>query len=292
MQSPVSPTSPTQHSESLEDEFRRHWRSSTDDNNLTLHGFRRFKTSHLLSLRFLEEEIAETDHTIYQAGLNSDLDPTSIDRLGLKHSIKDVNPPEIATTITRELILQLRDLLKQYDEALIAFNQIMAMETFSLLDDEKQSNLRTDLSLYEIYNTRLVRVDLGARSKQDPFQRRLHKVLRSFRYWKLAQRSQSNREGLGSFGARHKWSYQNTVLLAEIVGRVIVAAVTGIFLVVPLAILSHQSSKATQLGTVAVFIVTLSILVSVMLKASNLEMMVVSAAYAAVLSVFVSNVPQ
>ena len=31
----------------------------TNDNNVTLHGFRRFKNTNLLNLRFLEEEIAE-----------------------------------------------------------------------------------------------------------------------------------------------------------------------------------------------------------------------------------------
>jgi hypothetical protein len=45
------------------------------------------------------------------------------------------------------------------DKALTAFNNIMAVETFSLLDDKKQSSLRYDLNLYEIYNTRLLRVE-------------------------------------------------------------------------------------------------------------------------------------
>jgi len=39
--------------------------ASTADNNLTLHGFRRFKTTYLLNLRFLEEEIAQMDYTLY-----------------------------------------------------------------------------------------------------------------------------------------------------------------------------------------------------------------------------------
>jgi hypothetical protein len=67
-----------------------------------------------LNLRFLEEQIAQLDHVIYQAGLKSGLDPRSTDRLGLKHSKKDVDAPEIATAVTPELVLQLRDLLKQY----------------------------------------------------------------------------------------------------------------------------------------------------------------------------------
>lgn len=75
----------------------------------------------------------------------------------------------------------------------------MNMETFSLLDDEKQSSLRDDLNLYEIFNTRLLRVDLGTRSRTDPFQRWLHRYLRAFQYRRLSRKSQDNGEALGSF---------------------------------------------------------------------------------------------
>jgi hypothetical protein len=168
----------------------------------------------------------------------------------------------------------------------------MTMETFSLLDDEKQSSLRDDLSLYEIHKTRLLRVDLGTRARTDPFQRWLHKYLRAFRYWRLSRKSTDNAEGVGSFrGGRREWSYQNTVLIAEIIGRVVTATLTAAFLVSPLAILSHESSKDLQLVVVAVWILVLSFLVSLFLKVSSFEMMAISAAYAAVLSVFVSNVP-
>jgi hypothetical protein len=168
----------------------------------------------------------------------------------------------------------------------------MAMETFSLLDDEKQSSLRNDLSLYEIYKTRLVRVDLGPRSRQDPFQRCLHGYLRAFRYWQLSRRCRDNGEDLSAFTAGDGWSYQNTVRIAEVVTRLIVGVITSIFLIVPLAILTYQSRKEVQLAIISVCIVLFASLVSTLLKVSNLEMMVVSAAYGAILSVFVSNAPQ
>jgi hypothetical protein len=183
-------------------------------------------------------------------------------------------------------------LTKETDEALAAFNNIMAMETFSLLDDEKQSSLRHDLNLYEIYKTRLVRVDLGPRNRQDPFQRRLHRYLRAFRYWKLSKRWVNDGERVRSFSKSHGWSYQDTQFVAEVTGRVIVALITAIFLVIPLAILSQLGNKGVQLAIVSIFIVLFSVLVSALLKTSNLETMVVSAAYAAVLSVFISNIPQ
>jgi hypothetical protein len=68
------------------------------------------------------------------------------------------------------------------DEALAAFNNIMTMETFSLLDDEQHASLRDDLSLYEAHKTRLLRMDVGTRSRTDPFQRWLYKYLRAFWY--------------------------------------------------------------------------------------------------------------
>ncbi|KAF2494970.1 hypothetical protein BU16DRAFT_573185 [Lophium mytilinum] len=274
------------------DNFRKGWIASTSDNNLTLHGFRRFKTTHLLNLRLLENEIADMDHVIYQSGLSLGLSASFTDRLGLNHSKKDANIPKIDDAITPEFVLKLRDLLKQYDEALAAFNNIMAMETFSLLDDEKQSSWRNDLNLYEVYKTRLLRVDLGTRSRTDPFQRWLHRYLRAFRYWRLSRKSQNNQEGLGSFsGHRRRWSYQNTILIADVIGRVTAAALTAVFLVCPLAILAHESSKNVQLVVVSVCILVLSFLVALFLKVSSFEMMAISAAYAAVLSVFVSNTP-
>jgi hypothetical protein len=99
---------------SITSAFRKAWIISTADNNLTLHGFRRFKTTHLLNLRFLEDEIAEMDHTLYQAGLSLDISPTSDDRLGLGHCKKDANVPKIDETITEDFILRLRKLVKEY----------------------------------------------------------------------------------------------------------------------------------------------------------------------------------
>ncbi|KAF2469874.1 uncharacterized protein BDR25DRAFT_288333 [Lindgomyces ingoldianus] len=270
--------------------FRKCWIASTADNNLTLHGFRRFKTTHLLNLRLLEHEIANMDHTIYQVGLSQGLSPSPTDRLGLNHVKRDTEVPNINDSINQSFILKLPD-KNSTDEALAAFNNIMTMETFSLIDDEKLSSMHGDLSLYEVYKTRLLRVDLGTRSRTDPFQRWFHRYLREFRYWKLSRKSQSNDEGLGSFSGHHRWSYQNTILIAEVIGRVTTAALTAVFLVTPLAILSHESSKNVQLIVVSVCILILSFLVSLFLKVSSFEMMAVSAAYAAVLSVFVSNAP-
>lgn len=94
--------------------FAGYWQKCTDDNNLTLHGFRRFKTTHLLNLRFLEDEIAELDHALYQAGLSLDMGTSPNDRLGLRHSKKDSDVSSIKDTITKGFILKLRGLIKQY----------------------------------------------------------------------------------------------------------------------------------------------------------------------------------
>ncbi|KAI1178314.1 hypothetical protein F4777DRAFT_538215 [Nemania sp. FL0916] len=285
----IAMESQLQHSNLITQQFRKHWDLATDDNNLTLHGFRRFKTAHLLSLRYLEDQISELDHTIYQAGLSLGLDRTPIDRLGLVGSKKDENVPSIEETITSELVLKLRDLLKQYDEALAAFHNIMSMETVSLIDDEKQSSLRSDLTLHEIYKTRLLRVDLRTRSKTDPFQRQLHRHIRAFRYWKLSRKSHSNTEAQRSPQGSHRWSYQDTVVIAEVIGRIFTALVAAFFLVLPLVLLSCYTTKSTQLITASIFILLFSFLIGVVLKISNLETMAVAAAYAAVIGTFVSN---
>jgi len=281
-----TPASSIQSSPSLQlpvapDFLRKHWSAVTSDDNITLHGFRRFKTAHLLNLRLLEDEVAGLDYTIYQAGLSLGIQPSSTDRLGLRHCTQD-SRTFAKDIITDDLIYRLRDLLKQYDEALAAFNRVMSMETCSLLDRGGQYNPRSDISLYEIYKTRLVRTDLEGRGRQDPFQRRLHQWLRDFRHWKLSRSKELNPES-----TTYK---QNTILLAELAGRLIVAVVIALILVVPLAVLSHQSGKGAQLVTVSICIIVFSFLVAFMLKTTSTEVMVVSAAYAAVLSVFVSNV--
>ncbi|KAH6867774.1 hypothetical protein B0T10DRAFT_325150 [Thelonectria olida] len=281
----------SEQSDSLAAQFPRHWEIATADSNVTLHGFRRFKTTHLLNLRYLEAEIAEIDRLIYQLGLSLNLEPGCADRLGIKHCQKDEDVPSIDTALTEDLVQKLRRLLKEYDEALIAFNSIMSMDTLSLLDDKKQANLRTELTLFEKYNTRLLRVDQGPRARQDPLQRYIHKLLRIFRYKIIAEAPPSDTEGNTPIRISPKWSSQNNALIADITARVITALVAGIFLIVPLVALSHEPRKTVQLAVVSVFIVVFACLVTVMLRASNLEMMIVSAAYAAILSVFVSNNP-
>lgn len=97
--------------------FRKSWRNATDDNYLTLFGFRRFRTAHLLNLRFLEEEIHKIDHEIYQAGMQLGCPLGAIDRLGLKHGKRDVVAAGTAGTgsvVNQDLIMSLRELLRQY----------------------------------------------------------------------------------------------------------------------------------------------------------------------------------
>lgn len=170
------------------------------------------------------------------------------------------------------------------DDALAAFGNIMAMETVSLLDGGRQFSLQSELTLSEKYKTRLIRADLGTRSRTDPLQRWLHKKLRAFRYWRIA-----NKHGDSECIKSMPEGSQNTVLIASIAGRLIAAITAGSFLVAPLAILSARSIQGIQVTVVGLFVVVFAAVVTVMLKVSSYEMMAASAAYAAVLSVFVSN---
>lgn len=176
------------------------------------------------------------------------------------------------------------------DEAVIAFNTIMSMDTFALLDDEKQCSLRTDISLYEMYKTRLIRVDQTPRTRQDPLQRSIHQLLRRFRYLRISKSSQDTGEGTSPI-RMNQASSQNATLISEIISRVIIGVITAIFLIAPLIALSYESRKSIQIVIISTCIVVFACLVSVLLRASNLEMMVVTAAYAAIIAVFVSNGP-
>ena len=170
------------------------------------------------------------------------------------------------------------------------------METFALADNSWQASLRSDNhNAYELYKTRLVRVDTVSRSRSgDLLRRSLRKYLRAFWFFILfrgqhAQQTQSSYFSAAELESNLKRSYQNTSRLADIITRFLIALIAGIFLVTPLAILSHQSTSEAHLVTISVFVVLFSLLVSLLTRATNEETMVASAAYAAVLSVFFSN---
>ncbi|QBZ53326.1 hypothetical protein PoMZ_09003 [Pyricularia oryzae] len=111
-----------------------------------------------------------------------EIKPFGSDRLGLQNCRRDSNVPPLKNIINRDIIIKLKDLLQSYDDAFIAFNQIMAMETFLFIKDTKQLNLRTEFTLGEIYKTRMLRADFDSKSHTDPFQRQIHKWLRTFHF--------------------------------------------------------------------------------------------------------------
>jgi len=175
------------------------------------------------------------------------------------------------------------------DDALVRFNNLMLMDTFSLIDDETQCGLRDDLSFYEMYKTRLLRVDQEQRSRRDPLQNWLHKFLRRMRYRRMCRNLQDpEKQKAGTFSAGKP---QNTVLIGTIVCRIAVALMTAVFLAVPLAALAGIAQRGTQIAVISACIIVFATVVSLLLKTSNLELMIASATYAAILSVFVSNGP-
>ena len=94
--------------------FRGIWPDVTSDNRLTLFGFRRYRTAHLLNLRFLEAEIDRLDHELYQAGLQLNYQPGTLDRLGLKHAKRDAQGSKLPKIVNESLVLRLRALIKEY----------------------------------------------------------------------------------------------------------------------------------------------------------------------------------
>ena len=165
------------------------------------------------------------------------------------------------------------------------------METDSLADNSWESRLRTDFNPYETYKTRLVRVDQAYRNgSRDIIRHSLRKCLRAFWFFiRRERRVQDPCASAATLESNLKTSHQNTARLAEIITRFLVALLAGVFLVIPLIILSYQSSNQTHLITISICIVIFSLLVSLVSQASNEQTMVASAGYAAVLVVFLSN---
>ncbi len=172
----------------------------------------------------------------------------------------------------------------------------MSMETFSLTDNIPQSSLRQDIHAYEKFKTRMLRVDLPRRnSSRDPIQHFLRKGLRrlwyAFNLWKLREDDEEQGRTKPVSRLMMNWdrTYQNTSRIVEAVTRLIMALIAGAALIVPLIVLSFQTSQESRLLVVVVFVSIFCFLLSLLSKASNYETMPASAAYAAVLTVFVSN---
>lgn len=183
------------------------------------------------------------------------------------------------------------------DEALIAFNSIMGMETFALANNADLCRYRQNLSPGEAFATRAVQINLPGGRARDPLRNTLNSWLRElwrFRLGKLAPVSVSaEQDRLPDPDRPSKLSdsYRNTILLTDIIARFLVAILACVLLVVPLVLLSYQETRGAHLRTVNICIVVFSLLVSLATKASNQETMAAAAAYAAVLVVFVGSVP-
>ena len=172
----------------------------------------------------------------------------------------------------------------------------MRMETFSLAENTHQCLARPDLHAYEKFKTRMVRVDLPLRQySRDPIQHFLRKGLRRFWYtlnlWKLRteDEEQGQRDTLNSTITAWDRTYQNTARLAEAASRFTIGMLAGAALVVPLSILASQDSQRDRLLVVVFCVCIFCFLLSLLSKASNYETMAAAAAYAAVLTVFISN---
>ena len=94
--------------------FSKLWRHVTDDSSLIIYGFRRFKTTHSINLRFLEAEIDKKDHTIFHVGLSLGYSPTKIDRLRLRYAKTYASLHHSQGTVDQALLSRLRKLIKQY----------------------------------------------------------------------------------------------------------------------------------------------------------------------------------
>lgn len=181
------------------------------------------------------------------------------------------------------------------------------METFALADSGWLGKYHKKQSEYEAYKTRMLRVDLLARrGSKDLIEHGLRRILRAFWFFVRSGGRRSNavlqppaQDLERDVGGRRRdqpydelrAAYQNTTMIAEFSAKFIFALIAGSSLVIPLAFLTAQQSQSAHMTTIVVFIIIVSLVLSLLSKATNQEIMAASAAYAAVLVVFISNSP-
>ena len=186
------------------------------------------------------------------------------------------------------------------------------METFTLADHQELSD-QSNLSREEAFQTRLVQIDRPLRTGvRDPLQHSLRKAFRRIWYHMLSgpaisssprpsppSESASQTESRIERGAaksaerpqRRRWrTRQKTAWFADITSRFLYGLLSCTLLIAPMAVLrSQQSSGSAPLITVSVSVALFSLLVALGSRASPQETMAASAAYAAVLVVFVAT---
>lgn len=173
------------------------------------------------------------------------------------------------------------------DNAVLAFNNIMNLQTIALSDSEWLSSLPNNISMQETFKTRLLRLDLPPSTQRDAIRYFLHRWIRKL--WFEARVKGSSLEDDST--APNSQGYRNTIRIADIAARFIFALLAGVFFIVPLVVLSYQTSLRSHLVTVSICIVVFSFLLSLISQASNQETLMAVAAYAAVLVVFVASTP-
>lgn len=123
----------------------------------------------------------------------------------------------------------------------------------------------------------------AAASTTDPFRRLLMRVLPprlTFSHQERQARAKEYEEGRPP---RHVSG------LVDGLARFIMAITGGVFLIVPMIVMTLGPSQTKSLVTVSVAVVVFSLLLSLGIKVSNIETLVSTATYAAVLVVFVGT---
>ncbi|CAN8099915.1 unnamed protein product [Discula destructiva] len=257
--------------------FNRIWSIATEDENLTMYAFKRFKTSHLVNLRYLEHELDKLDRDVYQAGLSLGHDVSKTGRLLLGHAQKDKVIKTVQDVAQKENIIRLRKLISENDKAMIRFKQLMQMKTFSMFEDDRRTKYHLEMNDWEAYKTSLIRVDLPAGRPRSPFENWLHHFLR---WIKWNKRQHDNRAESSQF---------NSIAFSNIVLNILVATGTITLFVTPTILLSNRAGSPVEIFTISLFIGVFSFIVSFRSGSSAISTMGATAAYGAVLVVFLSN---
>ncbi|KAI6371865.1 hypothetical protein MCOR25_003893 [Pyricularia grisea] len=113
--------------------------------------------------------------------------------------------------------------------------------------------------------------------------------IRAFNFWRQTKMA-TDQNGSGSPSSERNsttLSY-NSILVSRLLGRFFTIITSVLFLVVPLTVMGREGDKDKRITAASVFVVLFSLVVTAALQIPNFQVMTVCAAYAAVLSTFLS----
>ncbi|KAG9232001.1 hypothetical protein BJ875DRAFT_497863 [Amylocarpus encephaloides] len=253
----------------LQDDTMSIFQRVKDKRNSGEYHFDRYETMQLLNLCFYQVEIRPLESGIFELLESKDKDEDTLLDLANKISL-------------------LRQLLKEYNAALLSFHQLMSFKVAEEITKEYDQT---------IHGGPWVMIDVAHRASQD--------YLRDFLGWLLGanpkkgpfpQQSESlpTIERTNAHATLEEIRVHQIVVrkrreIADFLARIFISFIGGALLLVPMTIMALKNDLEVSIGVTWAFVMLFVILVSFMSKATNPEALAATAAFTAVLVVFTGS---